>query len=73
VAPFLRQISGRKIDGDAFGRQRQPYCRKRATCPLTALYHRLVGQADEGEGRETGRDLHLHIDRFCFYALEREC
>jgi hypothetical protein len=29
-------------------------------------------KADEGEGRETGRDLHLHIDRFCFYALERD-
>ena len=31
--------------------------------PLAALGDRLVGQADDVEGGQPGRDLHLHVDR----------
>ena len=36
-----------------------------------ASRHRLVGQADDVEGRQAGRDLHLHVDRAGLDALER--
>ena len=34
--------------------------------------HRLVGQADDVEGRQAGRDLHLHVDGAGLDALERD-
>ena len=39
--------------------------------PDASLAHRLVGQADDGEGGQTGRDLHLHVDGAGLDALER--
>ena len=39
--------------------------------PLARFGHRLVGQADDGEGRHARRDLHLHIDGADLDALER--
>ena len=72
VAAFLGQIGRRQIDGDAAGRQRQPrgdHCRAH---PLARLRHRLVGQADDGESRHAGCDLHLHIDGPDLDALERD-
>ena len=63
MAAFLGQIGGREIDGDSPGRQRQPRGDQRRADPLARFGHRLVGQADDGEGRQSRRDLHLHVDR----------
>ena len=38
-----------------------------------ASRHRLVGEADDVEGRQAGRDLHLDIDGTRLDALERHC
>jgi hypothetical protein len=38
----------------------------------TRFGHRLVGQADDGEGRHARSDLHLHIDGPDFDAFERD-
>ena len=62
MAAFLRQVGGREIDGDAPRRQRQPGGDQRRAHPLAGLGHRLVGQADDGERRQSRRDLHLHVD-----------
>ena len=62
MAAFLRQVRGREIDGDPARRQRQPRGDQRRAHPLARLRHRLVGQADDGERRQPGRDLHLHVD-----------
>ena len=48
MAPFLGQIGRSEIDGDAFRREREPDGVQRAAHPLSALGHRLVGQADNG-------------------------
>ena len=71
MAAFLRQVGGREIDGDAARRQREPGGDQRGAHPLLGLGHRLVGQADDVEGRQAGRDLHLHVDRAGLDALER--
>ena len=63
MAAFLRQVGGRQIDRDPPRRQRQPRGDQRRTHPLAGLGHRLVAQADDGERRQTRRDLHLHVDR----------
>ena len=44
-------------------RQRRPRGDQRRAHPLARFGHRLVGQADNGKGGETGRDLDLHVDR----------
>ncbi len=71
MAAFLRQVGGREIDGDAARRQRQAGGDQRGAHALARLAHRLVGQADDVEGRQAGRDLHLHVDRAGLDALER--
>ena len=71
VAAFLRQVGGREIDGDAARRQREAGGDQRGAHALLGLGHRLVGQADDVEGRQAGRDLHLHVDRAGLDALER--
>ncbi len=63
MAAFLGQVGGRQIDDDPPRRQRQPRGDQRRADPLARLRHRLVGQADDGESRQAGRDLHLHVDR----------
>ena len=63
MAAFLRHVGGREIDGDAAGGQRQARGDQRRAHPLAGLGHRLVGQPDNGESRQAGRDLHLHVDR----------
>ena len=73
VAAFLRQVGGREIDGDAPGRQRQARCDQRRAHALARLGHGLVGEADDVEGRQPRRHLHLDIDRAGFDALERYC
>ena len=70
MAAFLRQIGGREIDGDSPRRQRQARGDQRRANPFAGLGHRLVGQADNGESRQAGRDLHLHVDGAGFDALK---
>ena len=62
VAALLGQVGGRQIDRDALGRQAEPERPERAAHPLAQFGDRLVGQADEGERRQAGADLHLHVD-----------
>ena len=71
VAAFLRQVGRRHVHGDAPRRQREPGGDQRGAHPLARLGHRLVGQADHVEGRQTGRDLHLHVDGARLDAFER--
>lgn len=59
VRAFLGQVSGRKVDGDPLGRQRQAHRGQRSVDPFAAFIHRLVGQADQIETRQAGRDLAL--------------
>ncbi len=70
VAAFLWQVGGGEIDGDAPRRQRQAGGDQRRAHALFRLRHRLVGQADDVEGRQAGRDLHLHVDGAGLDALE---
>jgi hypothetical protein len=70
MAAFLGQVGRRKIDGNALRRQREPDGVERAAYPLAALRHRLVGEADNGEGGQTRPDLHLHIDAAGLDAFE---
>ena len=72
VAALFWQVSRRQIDGDAAGRQRQPRCDHRRTHPLARFRHGLVGQADNGESRHAGCDLHLHIDGPDLDTFERD-
>jgi hypothetical protein len=63
MAAFLRQVRGREIDRDSPRGQRQPRGDQRRAHPLARLGHRLVGEAYDGERRQPGRDLDLHVDR----------
>ena len=54
MAAFLGQVGGRQIDGDAPRRQREARGDQRRAHPLARLGHRLVRQADDGEGRQPG-------------------
>ena len=71
MAAFLRQISGRQIDGDAACRECQPRRNQGGAHAFFSFRHRLVGQADDVEGGQTGRDLNLYVDGAGFDALER--
>jgi hypothetical protein len=71
VTAFLRQIGGREIDGDAARRQREARGDQRGAHALLRFGHGLVRQADDVEGRQAGRDLHLDVDRAGLDALER--
>ena len=73
VAALFRQVGGREIDGDAARRQREPRGDQRCAHALLGLRHGLVGQTDDIEGRQTGRDLHLHVHRAGLDALECHC
>ena len=52
MAAFLEQVGRREVDGDAPGRQRQAQRVERRAHPLARFADRLVGQADDGEGRQ---------------------
>ena len=41
-----------------------------AANPFAGLGDRLVGQSDDGESRQAGRDLHLHVDGAGFDPLK---
>ena len=59
---FLRQVGGREVDGDALGREGKAHGGQRGAYPLLAFAHRLVGQPDDVEVGEAGRETALHLD-----------
>ena len=70
MAALLRQVGWREIDRDSPRRQRQTRGDQRRANPFAGLGDRLVGQSDDGEGRQAGRDLHLHVDGAGFDPLK---
>ena len=64
MTALLGQVGRGHVDDDPLGRKRQADPGKGPPHPLAALRHRLVGQADDGEGRLVARrqlmDLHIH-------------
>ena len=72
MAAFLGQVGGREIDGDPPRRERQAGGDQRRAHALAGLGHRLVRQADDGKGRQSRRDLHLHVDRAGLDPLKRD-
>ena len=54
------------------GGSARPERPERRPHPLPALAHRLVGQADHGEGELARRHQHLHVDRQDVDALESD-
>ena len=46
-------------------------CQPFSPYPLPALSHRLVRQPDNGERRQAGGKLHLHVHRQSLNTLER--
>ena len=65
---FLRQVGGRQVDGDDLGRKRKANRGQRGADSLAAFGDRLVGKADDGELRNAGRQLNLHLDGAGFEA-----
>ncbi len=61
--PFLGQVGGREVDGDAAGRQRQAREAIKAERTRSRASRSPCRQADDIEGRQSRRDLHLDIDR----------
>ncbi len=71
MAALFRHVGGREIDGDALGRKRQARGDQRRAHPLARFGHRLVAEADDGEGDRACGDLHLDVDRPGLHALKR--
>ena len=71
MASLLQHVGRGEVDGDALGRQRQPQRMQRGAHPLPAFAHRLVGQADDGEGDDSPGHLDLDVDPQHLNALER--
>ena len=71
MAALLGQIGGRKIDGDAAGRQRKARGDQSGAHPLARFGHRFIAEPDDHEGDIARGDLHLNVDGAGFDALER--
>ncbi len=72
VTALLGQVGRCQIDGDTPCRQRQARSRQSRADTLAGLGDRLVGQSDDGESRQTSRDLDLDIDGPYLDAFERD-
>ena len=70
MAALLGEVGRGEVAGDAARRQGKADGRPRRAHPLAALAHRLVGQADDGEGRQARPHRHLDVDFQHFHALE---
>ncbi len=68
---LFRQVGGREIDGDAPGGKGKARGDQGGADPLFRLGNSLVGQADDVEGGQAGRDLDLNVDRAGLDALKR--
>ena len=64
MGPCLQHIGRGQIDGDALWRQRKADSAQCRTNPFAGLRHRLVGQTNDGERRQTGCHLNLNIDAY---------
>ena len=62
MAPFLREVRGREIDGDPARRQRQPRGDQGCAHSLLGFGNGLVRKANNGESGEPRRHLRLHVD-----------
>ena len=71
MAAFLWQVSRGEVDRDSPCREREPGGDQRRPHPLARLRHRLVGQADDGESRQAGCDLDLHVNRAGLDSFKR--
>ena len=73
MAALLRDVGGGKVDGQAFGRQRNAERVERRPHAFLGFRDGFVGQTDDGEGRQTVADLHLHIDLLYLDAVKGHC
>ncbi len=71
MAAFLDDIGRGEIDSDALWRQRQAQGGERRPHAFARFGNRLVGQPDDGEGRQPGGDRHLRLDLDDLDTLER--
>ena len=60
---LLGQVGGRQVHRDALVRHRDRHGAEGRADTLARLADGLVGQADDGEGRQPGRDRRLHLDQ----------
>ena len=70
VRAFLGEVGGGEVDGDPLRGQREAHGGHRRAHPLLGLADRLVGEADEVEGRQAGGDGALHLDEARLHALK---
>jgi hypothetical protein len=70
VAALLGEVGRREVDGDALRRQGEAERAEGGAHAFAAFAHRLVGQADHGEGEIARRDQDLNVDRQDIDALE---
>lgn len=70
MTALLGQVCGGQIDRDPLGGQGKTQRLKSRAHPLAGFTHRLVGQADNGEGRQPRAHLHLDVDIDHIHALE---
>ena len=63
MAAFLRQVSGRKIDGDVLVGKPQANRVEGVAYPLPAFSDLLVRKAHDRESRGTGSHPYLDLDR----------
>ncbi len=67
--PSLGRSAGARLTVIRLGGSARP-ARPAPPAPARGLAHRLVGQADDGEGRHAGGERALHLDRARLDALE---
>ena len=72
VTAFLRKVGRCEVHSDAAGGQREAGGDQRRMHAVARLAHRLVREADDAEGRQPGRHLHLHIHMQGLDTLERD-
>ena len=70
MAALFRQVCGRKVDCDPFRGQRDMHRGQGGAHTVARLADRLVGQADDGEGRQPGGHGALHLDLSGFDPFE---
>lgn len=67
---LLGHVGWRQVHRDALRRQRDGQGGQRRAHPVARLGHGLVGQSDDGKGRQTRADGALHLDRAGLDPLE---
>ena len=70
--PSFRRSAGARLIRTRLGGRERPMAVRAARTRSRAFANGLVRQADNEEGRETGGDLHLNLDRHGLDAAEGE-